>query len=53
MNEFILQNADRIICEPSGLTYTDLKYQLTQKIMIINQDYDRHQEIINHLDKML
>ena len=36
MNEFILQNSDRIICEPSGLTYTDLKYQLTQKIMILN-----------------
>jgi hypothetical protein len=63
MNEFIEQYADSIICEPSGLTYTDLKEQTTQKIMIVNnetinqskpcsQDEEEHKKIIDIIDEM-
>ena len=52
MKEFVLQYADSIICEPSGLTYTDLKYQMTQKIMIINTDTNKHNEIVELVDNM-
>jgi hypothetical protein len=36
MYDFIEQYADSIICEPSGLTYNQLKETKIQKLMIIN-----------------
>lgn len=41
MNEFLEKYADSIICEPSGVTYTELKAQKTQKIVIVNQDENK------------
>ena len=38
MKEFIERYKDSIICEPSGLTYTNLKYQMTKKFIIINEE---------------
>jgi len=38
MNNFIERYADSIICEPSGLTYNQLKETKIQKMMIINQN---------------
>ena len=52
MNDFVLQYANSIICEPSGLTYTDLKYQMTQKIMIVKPDNDKHSEIVDLVDNL-
>jgi hypothetical protein len=36
MNGFIEQYADEIICQPSGLTYNQLKETKIQKLMIVN-----------------
>jgi len=52
MREFIEQYADSIICEPSGLTYTDLRSHMTQKIMIVNKEVDKHKEITNIIDDL-
>ena len=38
MNNFIEQYADSIICEPSGLTYNQLKETKIQKMMIVKQN---------------
>ena len=35
MNNFIERYADSIICEPSGLTYNQLKETKIQKMMIV------------------
>ncbi len=59
MYKFIEQYADSIICEPSGMTYTDLQNQRTKKIMIVDQenheihDNEKYKEIISKLDKLL
>jgi len=38
MNNFIEQYADSIICEPSGLTYNQLKETKIQKMIIVKQN---------------
>lgn len=52
MNRFVMQYADSIICEPSGLSYTDLKSQMTQKIMIVNSNNKKHSEIVEMVDNL-
>ena len=52
MNNFIKQYADSIICEPSGLTFTDLRNQKTKKIMIVNSKNERHSNIEKMIDDM-
>jgi len=37
MYDFVEQYADSIICQPSGLTYSQLKETKVQKMMIINK----------------
>lgn len=36
MNSFIEKYADSIVCEPSGMTYTELKQSKIQKMMIVD-----------------
>lgn len=38
MNQFLEKYADSIICQPSGMTYSELKAQRTQRIIIVNQN---------------
>ena len=38
MNKFIEQYADSIICEPSGLTFNQLKETKIQKMIIVESE---------------
>ena len=38
MNNFIEKNADSIICEPSGMTYTELKQSKIQKMILVGTE---------------
>ena len=38
MNKFIEEYADSIICEPSGLTYSQLKETKIQKMIIVESE---------------
>ncbi len=38
MNKFIEQYADSIICEPSGLTYSQLKETKIQKMILVESE---------------
>ncbi len=35
MNSFIEKHADSIICEPSGMTYSELKQSKIQKMVLV------------------
>jgi len=35
MNSFIEKHADSIICEPSGMTYSELKESKIQKMVLV------------------
>jgi hypothetical protein len=47
MNNFIEKHANSIICEPSGLTYNQLKENKIQKMMIVNYD-KKHEKKVSH-----
>jgi len=36
LRDFINENRDRIVCEPSGLTLVELRNVQVQRIMLIN-----------------
>jgi hypothetical protein len=38
MNSFIERHADSIICEPSGLTYNELKDSKIQKMILVGTE---------------
>ncbi len=38
MNSFIERHADSIICEPSGMTYNELKDSKIQKMILVGTE---------------
>jgi hypothetical protein len=38
MNSFIEKYADSIVCEPSGLTYNELKENRIQKMVLVDSE---------------
>jgi hypothetical protein len=38
MNDFIEKHADSIICEPSGMTYNELRQSRIQKMILVESD---------------
>ena len=43
MDEFVKKYADRIICQPSGLPYAELKNQTIEKSTTIKSDIDTYE----------
>jgi len=53
MDEFVEKYADRIICQPSGMPYIELKNQTIEEVTTIKTDTDTYEEIISIIDKMI
>ena len=53
MDEFVEKYAERIICQPSGMPYTELKNQTIEEVTTIKTDTDKYEEIVSIIDNMV